>query len=598
MTPSTPNAGKPSAFSVFRNRNFALMWTGQLVSTVGSALTSLAASIYVYAKTGSAAGVSLMLIATAAPTLLVGLVAGVFVDRYDRRKIMIAADLVRAALVALIPVLLPHGIAWLYVVVALTSAAGQFFSPAHESVLPEVATDAELAAANSFIAISSFGATAIGFAASGIIGSRHVNIAFCLDAATFLFSAACLFFLRAPKIPTEGTTNVRVVLANLKAGARFLLGAPVLHSLFLIAIPLYVSYGLTNTLLLPFATKALGATEAQYGLQEGLTSIGFVAGSFMMAHLTDRLREGQWIAISVIGMALSGIAYALTRSIPIAIAIQVLSGFQNSPASIGTRLILQRNTPREMRGRVSSAFAVSRDVMFLLGMAAAGFADVVNVRLLYAISAAILLGAGISALVARGLGQPAIEWRRALRLLRSAPEIPSLGHGRAALPRDMDLLVGLLPPLSCLGVGDRSRFLSNAVVHEAAAGATIIHAGERGDTAFFIVSGKVVAGVAAPDGTYRGLSSLGAGEFFGEIAALTGAARTASVVAEEPTTVIKVPSATMRNLMAFPTLSRLFLRTITERLAANNTSDIPRLSSFDQESLRELRTAEPALAAA
>src|SRR5512132_2065493 len=123
-----------SPFSVFRNRSFRLMWTGQLVSTMGTALTSLAASIYVFRVTGSAASVALMLMASAAPSLVVGLLAGVFVDRLDRKRIMIVADVVRAVLVFLIPFLVPLNIAWLYIIVALTAAVGQFFDPAHESV--------------------------------------------------------------------------------------------------------------------------------------------------------------------------------------------------------------------------------------------------------------------------------------------------------------------------------------------------------------------------------------------------------------------------------------------------------------------------------
>jgi len=140
---------QPSPFAVFRNRNFALMWTGQLISTAGTALTSLTAGIFVYRLTGSALSVGLMLIATAVPTVFVGLIAGVFVDRYDRRRIMMAADLIRAVLVFLIPFLIPLHIAWLYIIVALSSAVGQFFDPAYSSVLPEIASDEELAAANS-----------------------------------------------------------------------------------------------------------------------------------------------------------------------------------------------------------------------------------------------------------------------------------------------------------------------------------------------------------------------------------------------------------------------------------------------------------------
>src|SRR5512143_1196559 len=241
----------PSPFAVLRRRNFALMWTGQLVSTVGSALTSLAASIYVYRATdGSALSVGLMLMATAAPSLLVGLVAGVFVDRYDRQRIMIIADLIRAVLVVAIPFLVPHGIGWLYGIVMLTSAIGQFFDPAYESVVPEVAPDEELAAANSLIAVSSFGSTAIGFALSGLIASRFpIEYAFYLDGISFLFSAACVLLLRIRKLDVTGTTSVAVVINNLKSGLNYLFKSPVLRSVFLLAVPVAVGFGLANSLL-------------------------------------------------------------------------------------------------------------------------------------------------------------------------------------------------------------------------------------------------------------------------------------------------------------------------------------------------------------
>src|SRR5512140_267966 len=224
-----------SPFSVFSNRNFSLMWAGQLVCTMGSAVMSVAASIYVFRATGSALSVGLMLMATAAPSLLVGLFAGVLVDRYDRRRIMVFADLIRAVLVSLIPFLVPHGVAWLYGIVILTSAIGQFFDPAYESVLPEVASEEELAAANSLIAISSFGSTAIGFAASGLIASAaDISWAFYLDALSFLISAACIYFLKVKVFATEESTSAAVVVKNLQAGVRALFNRPILRSLFML----------------------------------------------------------------------------------------------------------------------------------------------------------------------------------------------------------------------------------------------------------------------------------------------------------------------------------------------------------------------------
>ncbi len=589
----------PSPYAIFRNRSFTLLWTGQLISTMGSALTSLAASIYVFRVTGSAASVGLMLMATAAPSLLVGLVAGVFVDRYDRKRIMIAADVIRAVLVFSIPFLVPLNIAWLYIIVAISAAVGQFYDPAHESVLPEVASEQELAAANSLMAISSFGSTAIGFAASGLIASAaDIKWAFYLDAFSFLLSGLCILLIRFKPLVVEGKTSVTVVLRNLKGGMRFLFDSPILRSLFFVSIPVVISFGLSNALLLPFAVRALGATEFEYGIQEGLTSLGFVAGSLLMAGAFDRMREGPWIAISYLGMGLAGIAYSFVTSIPLAIVIVTISGFLNAPSMIGRRVVIQRNTPRDMRGRVNSAFFVSRDVMFLIGMAAVALADVIipqdpekSVRIMYLISSLMVVGAGIWVLFLPGLRQEAVEWRKAIGLLRGAPKAPGIGLGRSVMPADMDLLVGLLPSLSALTSTERESFVAHARVVEAPAGAAVLKVGESGEDAYFILSGRAVAGIVTPEGRHRSLSSMQAGDFFGEIAALTGASRTADVVTEEPSSLLLVPGQTLRGLMANPVLSQLFLSKMSERLARTSLTDLPRFAGYDQDVLRELRTA-------
>src|SRR3990172_2362265 len=302
MNKSTPASLSP--FAVFRNRNFSLLWTGQLISTMGSALTSIAASIYIFRLTDSALSVGLMLMATAAPSLLVGLFAGVFVDRYNRKTIMITADVIRAGLILLVPILAPLNVIWLYVIVMLISAIGQFFDPAHESVLPEVASDEELASANSLIAISGFGSTAVGFAAAGLIATAaNLNWAFYFDALSFILSGLCIFLLRIKHTQTEEETSVAVVIQNLRAGVRQVLDTPILRSLFSVQSLLLVAFGLSNALLLPFTLRALNASEFEFGLQEGLTSLGFVFGSLLMAKIFDRLNAGAWLAVSYLAMA-------------------------------------------------------------------------------------------------------------------------------------------------------------------------------------------------------------------------------------------------------------------------------------------------------
>jgi DHA3 family macrolide efflux protein-like MFS transporter len=580
----------PSPFLVFRHRNFSLMWTGQLISTIGNALTSLAASILVYRQTnGSALSVGLMLMATAAPSLLVGLIAGVFVDRYDRKRIMLIADLLRAALVFLIPFIAFSNIVWLYLIVMLSSAIGQFFDPAYESILPEAAPDEELAAANSLMAISTFGSTAVGFAAAGLIARFDISYAFYLDAFSFLFSAGCILLLRVRKLNLNDETSVKVVLANLKSGLGYLTRNPALRSIFLLAIPVAVTFGLANSLLLPFAERALNATTFEYGLQEGLTSVGFVIASLLMAGIMNRWREGQWMVVGLFGMAVTAVIYSQLSAVAFAIGVQVVSGFMNAPYSIARRLLVQRNTAAEMRGRVSSAFFVSSNAFFLVGMAAAGLADVIDVRLLYLLGALLTLVCGAWALVLPGIGQPASEWRKALSLLRSAPVASAAVTGRAILPSDVDLLVGLIPSLAGLSRPDRERIMTQGIFVVVQPGTKLMHSGEVGDTAFFVLSGKTVAGIANETGGYYSLSTMGPGDYFGEIAALTGAARTADVVAEEPSQLLQVPAAILRLMMALPAFSKMVLAKMSERLARTSIHELPRMVGVLPQDALELR---------
>ena len=360
------NPAKVSPFAVFRNRSFTLLWIAQLISSLGTALTSLAASILVFRITGSALSVGLMMMATAAPTLLIGLIAGVFVDRWDRKRIMVICELFRAVLIGLIPLLLPFGITWLYIMVLLASSVAQFFDPAHASVLPEVASDQELAAANSMMTISEIGATVLGFAAAGLIASQFsIQWAFYFDALTFLVSATCIALLKIAPLKAEEETTVAAVLSNLRAGIRFVRDTPSLRSLFLVFTLVFVLFGFLNALNLPFAINALGLGEFEYGLIEGVAMVGFVLGSLVMANWADRLHEGQWIALSLLGMGIAATLYAASTTLLMAIVFNGLVMFMNAPSYIGRQLLIQRHTPRQMLGRVNSAFFVTRDVVFL-----------------------------------------------------------------------------------------------------------------------------------------------------------------------------------------------------------------------------------------
>jgi MFS family permease len=426
-------AARPSAFAIFRRRNFTLLWFAQLISTTGSGMTAIAASIQVYRVTGSALSVGLMLLVTSLPSLLIGLIAGAVVDRFDRKRIMLVANLLCGLAIAAIPAVLPFGIGWLYVLVALSSAVAQFFAPAQASVLPETAPDKELVTANAMMTISQYAALTIGYAGAGLIATlASLTLAFYLDALSFGLSALCILLIQVTPIARKQESSPAAVVDNLAVGLGFVRDTPVLRSLVLLFVPIFCDYGFTNSLQLPFAMRTLGATALDYSLMEGGFSVGFVTGSLIMAHVADRLRAGQWIAVSILGMGACTVGFALSWSVSFAIACSTMIGVLNAPSYLGRQLLIQRTTPREVRGRVSSVFFVARDTGFMIGMAAAGLADVFDVRLLLVISALALLACGARALILPGLGQPSAEWRHTLAMLRAGPSAPG---SASAAPR-------------------------------------------------------------------------------------------------------------------------------------------------------------------
>ena len=595
------SAPRPSSLSVFKRRDFTLLWLAQLVSTAGSSLTDLAAGIWVYQQTQSALAVGLTLMATAVPSLFVGLLAGVYVDRHDRKRIMIATCLIQAVIVAIIALTVElESIVGLYALLLLNAGVKQFFDPAHDSLIPEMASDEELTAANAYLSIASFGSTAIGFAGAGLLASTvGVTAAFAIDAVSFLVAAGLISMMGKYAMPTpDDDASVAVIVANLKSGMSVLFGTPIIRSLFVVGAFMFVAFGLWNVLLLPFSIRELGATEFEYGLQEGLTSVGFVVGSLLMARFSRLLPEPAWIVVSLVGMGIAGIGYAMATEVGPAILLVTISGLLQPPSSVSRSVLLQRNTPREMRGRVFSAFYVMRDVIFLIGMAGAGLADIVDIRLMIVIASSLLFVSAAFTLVAPGLGIS--TWRAASDRLTAAMEG---APGLAALPRraatlaDFDRLASRLGTFGRLSPEQRQAFVADATVREVPAGTRVVEHGEAASAAYFVLDGSAAAGIPAEGGGYRSLSTMGAGDFFGEIAALTGSARTADVVADTDSVLLEVPAASLRATMVVPEIQRLIFSTLTSRLLRTESADLPRLAGVDQESLRDLRTPRPAVEA-
>src|SRR5919202_4335568 len=186
--------------AVLRQRNFALLWFGQLISLVGDWVLLLALPFFVYELTGSTLATGGIFMALTLPRLALGSVAGVFVDRWDRRRTMIAADLARAAVLLLLLLVRSPGQVWLvYVAAFLEAAISHFFSPAKNALLPRLVGEEQLVPANSLNSLSESLTRLVGPALGGVLFSAlGIGPVVAIDSASFLVSGLLITLLVLP----------------------------------------------------------------------------------------------------------------------------------------------------------------------------------------------------------------------------------------------------------------------------------------------------------------------------------------------------------------------------------------------------------------
>jgi len=201
-----PEHERPSGFlGLLRNRNYALLWWGQLVSEMGNRFHWIAVSLWIYNLTGSASAVSLAVSSMFAGSLVVGLWAGVLVDRLNRKVILVASDLARAILVALIPGLIHINIALVYLDLVLISVGSAFFRPAIFGIVPTVVNRKDLMPANSFFNAMDSGTDIFGPALAGVLAYAYGYAPLLyVDAATYVVSGLFTLVMSVgstPKLP-------------------------------------------------------------------------------------------------------------------------------------------------------------------------------------------------------------------------------------------------------------------------------------------------------------------------------------------------------------------------------------------------------------
>ncbi len=384
-----------------RVRDFRLLWGAGLVSSVGTWLLVLAVPAHVYLVTRSLAASGLTMAAQCLPWLVLGPVAGVFADRWDRRRLMIAADVCRAGAVALMLLGSSAADRWvLYAALAAESTGTAVFAPALRARTPEIVGTGELlSSANALNSVSDGVVRLIGGPLGGVLlAAFGFRVLICADALSYLVSAAALAMTsrRSGHHRAPGTT-VRDVGRDLAAGLRALRGNPVARALAAVTIGYLAANAALSAVVVPFGVAVLGGAR-QAGYLFSALGAGFLLGAPVVRLLLDRVQPRYLLAATLTATAAACYllfhAASLAGALPAAVAV----GMFGSMSLVVPETTLQRVVPNAVLGRVTSVFVAGEATVTLIGsIAGPALAQAAQISGVAVASSALTLAAAVLA---------------------------------------------------------------------------------------------------------------------------------------------------------------------------------------------------------
>ncbi|HKG10550.1 MAG TPA: MFS transporter [Gaiellaceae bacterium] len=381
---------------VARVPSFRLLFLATLGSGFGTWLAFIGLAIDVKDRTDSGPWVSALLIADVLPAVVIGLLAGPLVDRLSRKGLMVGADLLRAAIFALLPF---AGSA--AVIVALAALAGVgtgLFRPAVYAGLPNLVEDEDLPRANGLIqGVENF-AWAIGPLLGGaLVAASGPDLAYWVNAGTFLVSALLVSGIPA-RVLQAGTAESHGHWRDLLEGFAFVLRTQALVTVLVVwSVFMLASAGI-NVAEVFLAKDTFDSGDFGYGLLVGATGLGLVLGSLAAGPLLDRHPLARVYPGSILLVALAVAAGAVAPNVWIAAGCVLVVGAANGAAVVCNALLVQRGSPDALRGRVFTVLMSSSFGVLALGMVVSGpLTDAVGPRLVWGAAAAL---AGLSATLA------------------------------------------------------------------------------------------------------------------------------------------------------------------------------------------------------
>ncbi|HEX7490496.1 MAG TPA: MFS transporter [Candidatus Limnocylindrales bacterium] len=397
-----------------RNRAFAAMWLGQVVSSLGDRVHQIALVFLVARATnGSPLALGLVFAAMTIPTSLVGPFAGALVDRWNRKRVMVGSDLARAVVVCLIPAASGLSVGLVVVLVFVLSAVSSFFRPARSAALPQVVPAEDLLSANSAMWVADTASDLAGYGLGGIfvalLGSS-LALAFWVDGATYLVSAALLAVVAIPAIVRDAmaenaTPPSSTIRREMAEGWQSLRSEPVLLATTIQAS--IAEYGLGALMALSpllVASLALGGTDAPtaYGLFEMAMGVGLVGGGIVLGGLAARLPKGPAIIGAFTGFGTGLVVLAATGSLLPALVLASIIGLTNVAFVVPSQTLFQQRTPVALLGRVISLRLALVNAALALSMATSGaLAEAFGVRPVLAICGVLTAVVGLAGLAIR-----------------------------------------------------------------------------------------------------------------------------------------------------------------------------------------------------
>ncbi|MDD5477500.1 MAG: MFS transporter [Candidatus Omnitrophica bacterium] len=370
---------------VLKNRNFFLLWLGQIISQMGDRLGQMALIGFVYLRSpGSTLQIAKILSFTIIPVFLIGPLAGVYVDRWDRRKTMYICDFLRSLLVLAIPLFLFYAknLTLIYLLIFIAFSIGRFFVPAKLSIIPDLVDNKDLLVANTLINTSGMIAAVLGFGISGVLVEKlGAKSGFYLNSLTFLVSAAFIFliskkFTAAPSFEEVGKEIVEVirksVFQEIKEGILYFIHTKDIRFTAAIIFALWSALGSVYVVIIVFVQKTLHSATKDLGLLVMFLGIGLFLGSLVYGKFGQRISHYKIIFVSLVlsGIMLTifalGIHYFPNFLLAALLALGL--GLIVSPIMIASNTIIHNVSDNEMLGKIFSSLEIVMHLGFILFM--------------------------------------------------------------------------------------------------------------------------------------------------------------------------------------------------------------------------------------